>query len=112
MQLLVTVIIKVLTRLARNLFQTISVLPSRPLLSEALAIFREEIRAIQTVEGLTPNFICYPLHSNAIAEMKQRGGNALGIDQEGPLFSMLTLRKLFTLCANEDNSYPTIYCLG
>lgn len=101
-----------LTHLARNLFQTISVLPSRPLLSKALAIFREEVRAIQSVEGLTPNFICYPLHSNAIARMKQRGGNALGIDEKGPLFSMLTLRRFFTLYTNEDKSHTNLDCLG
>lgn len=39
-----------------------------------------QVRAARTVEGLTPNFICYPLHPNAIARMNQRGGNALGTD--------------------------------
>jgi hypothetical protein len=62
------------------------VLPSRPFLTQALEIFSEEVRKIKYVEGLTPNFICYPIQKNAIAAMKQRGGNALGIDTDGPLF--------------------------
>ncbi|KAL1622792.1 hypothetical protein SLS54_004812 [Diplodia seriata] len=74
----------------RHLFRTLSVLPSRELLTQCLAIFREEVDAIKTVAGLAPNFITYPLQANAIAAMKQRGGNALGVeDQEGPLFLIL-----------------------
>lgn len=51
------------------------------------------------VEGLTPNFICYPLHPNAIKKMKERGGNALGIDQDEPLFSKSNhkMRKTYRL---------------
>ncbi|CAG8947916.1 unnamed protein product [Penicillium salamii] len=73
----------------RNLFATLSVRPSRPFLTEALRIFSEEVRKIKSVEGLTPNFICYPIQKNAITAMKQRGGNALGIDTDGPLFLIL-----------------------
>lgn len=62
--------------------------PSRPFLSRALEIFREEVNAIKTVSGLVPNFICYPMQRNAISAMTQRGGNALGIHTDGPLFSM------------------------
>ncbi|KAF9641043.1 FAD linked oxidase [Lasiodiplodia theobromae] len=73
----------------RHLFRTVSVLPSRELLTQCLSIFKEEVEAIKTVEGLAPNFITYPLQKNAIDAMKQRGGNALGIDQDGPLFVIL-----------------------
>jgi hypothetical protein len=69
------------------LFATLSVSPSRPLLSQGLRIFQREVEAIKAVPGLVPNFICYPLQRNAIAAMKQRGGNALGIDRDDPLFS-------------------------
>lgn len=65
-----------------------SVAPSRSFLSQGLDIFQEEVESIKGVTGLTPNFICYPLQKNAIAAMQQRGGNALGIDREDPLFSM------------------------
>lgn len=62
--------------------------PSQLVHSKALDIFREEVRAINTVAGLTPNFICYPIHANTIAAMSRRGGNALGIKNTGePLIS-------------------------
>lgn len=70
----------------RHDFATLTVAPSRPLLSRGLEIFQEEVKAIKNVTGLVPNFICYPIQSTAIAAMKQRGGNALGIDSDGPLF--------------------------
>ncbi|KAF4258360.1 hypothetical protein KXW98_004367 [Aspergillus fumigatus] len=73
----------------KNLFATLSVSPSRPLLSAALQIFQQEVESIKTVRGLVPNFICYPLQRNALAAMKQRGGNALGIDRDEPLFIIL-----------------------
>ncbi|PLB54762.1 FAD-binding domain-containing protein [Aspergillus steynii IBT 23096] len=73
----------------RHLFATLTVAPSRSFLSQGLRIFQEEVEAIRTVPGLVPNFICYPIQRNAIAAMKQRGGNALGIDREGPLFLIL-----------------------
>lgn len=56
-----------------------------------MQIFREEVTAIKDVPGLAPNFICYPLPTNAIKFMKRRGGNALGIDQDEPLFSKSSL---------------------
>ncbi|KAJ5664195.1 FAD-binding domain-containing protein [Penicillium longicatenatum] len=73
----------------RHLFATLSVAPSRDLLSQGLKIFQEEVEGIKRVAGLIPNFICYPLQKNAIAAMTQRGGNALGIDREDPLFILL-----------------------
>ena len=57
------------------------------MLSEGLQILREEVRAIQSVVGLAPNFICYPIPTNAIDFMARKGGNALGISTGGePLF--------------------------
>ncbi|EYE99687.1 FAD-binding oxidoreductase [Aspergillus ruber CBS 135680] len=75
--------------ITRNLFATLSISPSRSLLSQGLQIFQQEVEALRTVSGLVPNFICYPLQSNAIAAMKQRGGNALGIERDEPLFIIL-----------------------
>jgi hypothetical protein len=65
-------------------------------MSQAISIFEEEVQKIQTVTGLSANFVCYTLHPNAINKMKVRGGNALGIDQDVPL-----IRKI--------NNLP--YCL-
>jgi hypothetical protein len=58
------------------------------LLSQALEIFQEEVKVVKNIPGLVPNFICYPIQRNAIAAMRQRGGNALGIDRDEPLFRM------------------------
>ncbi|GIJ89551.1 hypothetical protein Asppvi_008493 [Aspergillus pseudoviridinutans] len=71
----------------RNWFATLTVSPSRSLLSQALQIFSHEVEAIKSVPDLVPNFICYPLQRNAIAAMKHRGGNALGIERDEPLFT-------------------------
>ncbi|KAJ5655905.1 FAD-binding domain-containing protein [Penicillium longicatenatum] len=73
----------------RHLFATLTVAPSRPLLSQGLKIFQEEVEAIKYLLGLVLNFIFYPIQRNAIAAMKQRGGNALGIDRGEPLFLIL-----------------------
>ncbi|OQD98516.1 hypothetical protein PENSOL_c009G02883 [Penicillium solitum] len=75
----------------RNLFATLTVAPSRPLLSQGLKIFKQEVEAIKAVPGIRTNFISYPMQRTAIAAMKQRGGNALGIDLERdePLFIIL-----------------------
>lgn len=87
-----------------HLFRTVSVLPSRELLTQCLSIFKEEVEAIKTVEGLAPNFITYPLQKNAIDAMKQRGGNALGIDQDGPLFGMCYHNRH---CCRLTNRHPS-----
>ncbi|KAJ9374490.1 CAZyme family AA7 [Paecilomyces variotii] len=73
----------------RHLFATLTVLPSRSLLTRGIQIFRQEVEAIKDVQGLVPNFICYPIQRNAIVAMKQNGGNALGIEHAGPLFIIL-----------------------
>ncbi|KAF7593567.1 hypothetical protein BBP40_011187 [Aspergillus hancockii] len=73
----------------RHLFATLTVSPSRSLLTNGLQIFREEVEKIKNVQGLVPNFISYPLQRNAIAAMKQRGGNSLGIESDEPLFIIL-----------------------
>ncbi|KAL1849319.1 hypothetical protein Plec18167_000463 [Paecilomyces lecythidis] len=73
----------------RHLFATLTVFPSRSLLTRGIQIFRQEVEAIKDVQGLVPNFICYPIQRNAIAAMKRNGGNALGIDRDGPLFIIL-----------------------
>ncbi|OGM51271.1 FAD binding domain protein [Aspergillus bombycis] len=73
----------------RHLFATLTVRPSRSLLSQAVEIFEQEVQAIKSVNGLVPNLISYALSRTAIAAMTQRGGNSLGIQGEQPLFLIL-----------------------
>ncbi|KAL4871583.1 hypothetical protein BDV12DRAFT_206282 [Aspergillus spectabilis] len=73
----------------RHLFATLTVSPSRALLSRAISIFQEEVQSIKSVDGLVPNLVSYAVSRNAIAAMKKRGGNALGIESNQPLFLIL-----------------------
>ncbi|OOO13893.1 FAD linked oxidase domain-containing protein [Aspergillus oryzae] len=73
----------------RHLFATLTVLPSRSLLTQAVRIFEQEARAIRSVDGLVPNLISYAISRTAIAAMAQRGGNSLGIHGDQPLFLIL-----------------------
>ncbi|KAJ4286544.1 hypothetical protein N0V90_013244 [Kalmusia sp. IMI 367209] len=73
----------------RHVFGTLTTLPSRPFLSQAVAIFKEEVNSVKEVQGLAPNLICYALPARTIGLMAQRGGNALGIESDGPLLIWL-----------------------
>ncbi|KAE8160390.1 hypothetical protein BDV40DRAFT_313915 [Aspergillus tamarii] len=73
----------------RHLFATLTVLPSRTLLTQAVKIFEQEIRAIKSVDGLVPNLISYAISRTAVTAMTQRGGNSLGIQGDQPLFLIL-----------------------
>ncbi|KAE8150283.1 FAD binding domain protein [Aspergillus avenaceus] len=73
----------------RHLFGTLTVAPSRSLLARAVTIFEQEVQAIKSVECMVANFITYAVPRTAIAAMKQRGGNALGIHGDQPLFLIL-----------------------
>ncbi|KAL0934487.1 FAD binding domain-containing protein [Colletotrichum truncatum] len=85
----------------RHLFQTMTTFPSREWLQESLQIFREEVRAFKSVEGLNPQIITYPIPSRAIRGMTDRGGNALGLgDVPGPL--LITFLSTAWLRAEDD----------
>lgn len=48
-------------------------------------IAMEEIEPVRQTPGFSSSVIFQPLHENAIREGKKRGGNALGIESDGPL---------------------------
>lgn len=68
-----------------NVYATISYSPSAVLDKTVQEIAVEEMQAIKRVPGFSPNVIFQPLHENAIRAGKDRGGNALGIEADGPL---------------------------
>lgn len=80
-----------LTSAASNIYSTLSYFPSIELNKKIVAIFQEEAGAVKKVEGIIPAAVIQPLYKNAIRLMKKRGGNALGIDVEGPLTSPSSL---------------------
>jgi len=56
----------------------------------AIDIFRQEVQTVKDVRGLVPFLIVYPIPTNAVKAMKERGGNALGIDEDSPLISKIS----------------------
>lgn len=46
-----------------------------------------ELQAVKNVPGFYPNLVIQPLFEGAIRAGKERGGNAAGIEAEGPLSS-------------------------
>lgn len=61
--------------------------PSVDLDKQMMRIMEEEIEPIKRSAGFKPNVIAQPLPEAAIRAGKERGGNALGIDADGPLTS-------------------------
>ncbi|KAI0156165.1 FAD binding domain protein [Pestalotiopsis sp. NC0098] len=76
----------------RQLFATVTFHPSQDLHKAIIAIFEEEISAVKDAPGFTSSVIISALHVNAIEAMKSRGGNALGVESDGPLdIALLTV---------------------
>lgn len=68
-----------------NLFATLTYFPSQELDKQMMAIMAEEIEPLKNQSGFFPNVIIQPYAAGAIAAGKARGGNAYGIDVDGPL---------------------------
>ncbi|KAH8759812.1 hypothetical protein F5883DRAFT_606360 [Diaporthe sp. PMI_573] len=76
----------------RRLYATVTFHPSRELHRKIVDIFTEEVEGVKATANLTTSLVVQALHANAIKAMKQRGGNALGIESDGPLLiALLTL---------------------
>jgi hypothetical protein len=58
-----------------------------------MQIMAEELDSIKDVPGFFPNVIFQPLYEGAVRAGHERGGNALGIDAEGPLTSELRCER-------------------
>jgi hypothetical protein len=56
-----------------------------------MEIMAEEIQSIKHVADFFPNVIFQPLYEGAIRAGHERGGNALGIEADGPLTSELPI---------------------
>ncbi|CAN8103174.1 unnamed protein product [Discula destructiva] len=73
----------------RRLYATITHKPSQELHKQILNIYREEIQPVKNLTGFTSSIVVQALHINAINAMKSRGGNALGVESDGPLMIVL-----------------------
>jgi hypothetical protein len=75
----------------RNLFATVTYYPSPDLDKVMQDIMVDEIQAVKTVPGFYPTLLFQPLYEAAIHAGRDRGGNAAGIDAEGPLTGTVNL---------------------
>ncbi|VUC30967.1 unnamed protein product [Clonostachys rosea] len=77
----------------RRIYATLTYRPSRILHSKLLEIFSAEVEGVKTTPGFTSSIVIQALHVNAIKAMKERGGNALGVESGSPLniVALLTL---------------------
>lgn len=84
----------------RNVYATISYTPSADLDKSIQDIAVQEMQDVKQLPGFSPNVIFQPLHENAIRAGKDRGGNALGIESDGPLTCKWTLLFLSIITTN------------
>jgi len=61
---------------------------------EILEIYREEVEAVKTVPGILPAVAFQPLGVRSMEKMNERGGNAIGLDEDTPLTSKSHSRSL------------------
>ncbi|KXH35205.1 FAD binding domain-containing protein [Colletotrichum simmondsii] len=71
----------------RRVYASITFRPSRALHKQLINIYSEEIEGVKTTPGLSSSLVIQALHKNAIDAMKVRGGNALGVESDGPLMT-------------------------
>ncbi|KAI6752520.1 hypothetical protein HG530_013889 [Fusarium avenaceum] len=69
----------------RRVYATLTYKPSRELHKKLLDIFSSEVEGVKATPGFTSSVVIQALHINAIRAMKERGGNALGVESDTPL---------------------------
>ncbi|ETS79957.1 hypothetical protein PFICI_07486 [Pestalotiopsis fici W106-1] len=76
----------------RQLFGTVTFDPSGDLHQQILDVFEDEVSQVKDIPGFTSSVVVSALHINAIKAMEARGGNALGVESDGPLdIALLTV---------------------
>lgn len=76
-----------------------------------MAIMAEEIEPLKNQSGFFPNVIIQPYAVGAIAAGKVRGGNAYGIDVDGPLSGELQYPQPKATCPGTRRSFWNILSL-
>ncbi|KAK1676120.1 hypothetical protein BDP55DRAFT_121273 [Colletotrichum godetiae] len=76
----------------RRIYASITFRPSCVLHKQLINIYTEEFTGVKNTPGISSSLVVQALHKNAIDAMKVRGGNALGVESDGPLMiALLTL---------------------
>ncbi|CAG8410386.1 unnamed protein product [Penicillium salamii] len=85
----------------RNLFATVTYYPSARMDRHIMEITEEEIGPVKKMAGFLSNVMFQPLYENAIRAGRERGGNALGIEANGPL-TVCILSAMWSSRENDD----------
>lgn len=92
----------------RTIYGTFTYHPSIALEQKILDLFSEQANSIKNISEFLPTAIIQPLSRTTIRKMKKRGGNALGITEEGPLTIFSTSWK-WRHASDDDRSYAAYY---
>lgn len=58
---------------------------SASLMADMVAIYMDEIEPLKNVTGIVPSLVFQPITTDMTSHFAKNGGNALGLDGEGPL---------------------------
>lgn len=58
---------------------------SASLMADMVAIYMDEVEPVKNVTGIVPSLVFQPITTDMISHFSKNGGNALGLDGEGPL---------------------------
>lgn len=74
---------------------------SAELMDEIVAIYMEEVEKVKDAPGIVPSAVFQPITTGITKHFAKNGGNALGLDGQGPLTRKqrpLVPRFLFLTC--------------
>ncbi|KAJ5296228.1 uncharacterized protein N7443_007121 [Penicillium atrosanguineum] len=69
----------------RQTYWTLMVGNNATLMADMVAIYMDEIEPLKSVAGLVPSLVFQPITTDMILHFSKNGGNALGLDNQGPL---------------------------
>jgi hypothetical protein len=90
----------------RNMYSTISFYPSREVMLEILDIYREEVESIKPVEGALSALAFQPVNVGSMEKMRDRGGNAIGLELDNPLTSKRPPPCVFFTAIPSQGAFP------
>ncbi|KAJ5709647.1 hypothetical protein N7493_009938 [Penicillium malachiteum] len=74
-----------LNRNCRQTYWTLTVGNNATLMTDMVAIYMDHIDPLKNVSGIVPSLVFQPITTDMISHFSKNGGNALGLDGQGPL---------------------------
>ncbi|KAJ5722135.1 hypothetical protein N7488_000170 [Penicillium malachiteum] len=69
----------------RQTYWTLTVGNDATLMADMVAIYMDEIEPLKNFSGIVPSLVFQPITTDMISHFSKNGGNALGLDGQGPL---------------------------